>query len=336
MNKYSSAWTMTNLIILFTNHGVALILLIVYDMGVHSLFYAELISYLVYTIISIYILSSYFRFSFTPRAIDDIIHIGLFAVPQNLFGLIQRNISKYMLQIFMPVNALGLYTRSEIIHIGFKSFSKSFNNAVSPKYIENKKKNGEDSSIHHTMIYWLFFLSTIQLFFILFLMDIFKLVKVNEAFWDCAIYAPILGMVIIISSYNLPYNNNILVSKKTYLYTIRAIIGGILMIILAYYLIPKIGIIGAIIPILVSSFIHMFTEYFFSEHYLNNKTVINLRIYFLVLIFLFIVITLPFLGFTFTLISKCFIFSTYLLFLAVYEKRYLYGKVFHSINSFSV
>ena len=81
---------------------------------------------------------------------------------------------------------------------------------------------------------------------ILFLEDIFKFVHVDEEFWVCAKYAPMFGYNVLISGFTILYTQSILVSKKTYIFTINALLSFILSVVLNILLVPEYGIMGAI------------------------------------------------------------------------------------------
>ena len=160
------------------------------------------------------------------------------------------------------------------------------------------------------MLYWLFTLSLI-IIFPLFMVDVFKLIGITEEFMICAKYAPLYSLNVLITSYALMHGNNILISKSTYLYTIRSFISGLINIILNVTLIPNYGILGAIAASLVSALVFFIIEYYFSEKYLGFNTDVTIFPFLLLITVIIFIFYLVFNNFIVSLILKSILFFSF-------------------------
>ena len=269
----------------FINSGVSLLLIIKFDFGLSSLFYGELVRGIFYLIISFVFLKRHLKYGFTYSVFRDIFRIGLPAVPKNLFGQIKTNINKYFLSIYMGVGDLGLFQKSEFIFKALMGFERSFSSTAAPKNIELLTKSKVDLETGKHTVAFMYFISLLLIISIFFMRDVFILLNVNESFLDAAKFAPLFGFSVLFSGFSMMFSNNILVSGKTYFYTIRSIITGIAAIILNIILIPLYGVFGAIYATILCAALSLSIEIFISEVILNHKTKINYWIWIFIIIY---------------------------------------------------
>ena len=319
MDGLAKTYSLITLFSFFCNVSTSLYLLVVKNKGIFSLFYGDLIASILFLFFSFFLLRHKIVFKFQKEAVRDIIKIGIPAVPKSLFAQIQQNIDRYFLQLFLPVAELGLYSKSQFLKQGFNNTYTALSNAFSPSYLKNMSEDGKDESGRKIMVCWLFLISCMLLFFILFMPDIFKTMRVNRSFWICAKYAPLLSFQAIINSYGMLYSNNILLSRKTYLFTVRSIIAGIVNIILNLLLIPRIGVPGAILASLISHSFIIVLGYYFSERLLSYRTELNLLVYLLVLFFLFMVYASIYYNYINSVHAKISIMIIYLILLVCFD-----------------
>ena len=228
----------------------------------------------------------------------------------------------------------GIYQKSLLVHGGYKKLYKSYSNTVSPDYIKDiseNKSNTSNSAIYS--LYWIVFISSIQLLTTLFLLDAFKFIGVNKSFWDSAVYAPLLGFQIIFMSATAFYDNNILVSKRTYYYLIRTAISGIGATVLSLFLIPSFQILGAMCSILFGGFLFFLTEYYFSEIKLGYITRTNLPFNIIIIIFLLAIFFLSYEGYISSYLIKLLIILLYSLLILFLDVFFLSSHLVKYIKS---
>lgn len=323
MGKKSKNYSIVYLIQYFITIFISLFYLVYIKKGIISLFYGELVGVFFFQLISFYLFRENIVFQFNRNVVKDIFKIGIPAMPKSLFENVQMNIDKYILQMYLPISELGLFSKSQFLYNGFSGLNKAFSNAYSPDYIKNITEKKTDTTTNMVMLYWLFLISSILVFSILFLMDLFSIIGVNESFWVCAKYAPFYALNVVITSYALMYGNNILISEKTYLFTLRSITCGIINIVANLLLIPRLGISGAIIATLISGFSFFIIEYYFSEKLLLFKTDVKLWIYFLIIAILFIIYLLIYFDILISPYYRVAIMASYISFLFIVD-HYLF------------
>ena len=307
----------------FINVATSLFLLISYKMGIASLFYGELAGAIIFISLSIVFLKEHIILRFDIHAIKDVIKIGLPSVPKNIIGQIQQNINKYFIQMYMTPFDLGIFQKSDFLYGGFRGLHKAIGNTIAPNNLKKITLKEEDSETGRIIIRFLYFLSVLVLATTFYLEDIFRLMGVNEAFWICAKYAPLYGYNILISSFVIMFNHNILVSKKTYLFVISTIIALGVSVIANIILIPKYGIIGGIFSVTIVSLFTVFLAIIFSERLLKYKTKINYWIWIAILVSVLLIYSLNYNGHFKTFGFKTFILIFYMLIIMSIDKYFV-------------
>lgn len=254
---------------------VSLLLLLYFKAGLISLFVGDLIGGIFSTAFATFLLRKYLSIKFSKIAILDIIKIGLPAVPKNLFGKLQLNINKYILSIYMAPSELGLFQKSTFVNSGFTNIQRSVGNTISPNNLKKITNKQLDLDTGKKILMLIYFLAISYVFSILFLTDILKLIGVHKDFWICGKYASFYSISVLFSSFSIIFVNNILISGKTYLFTIRSIIAGVFNIVFTVLLVKQFGITGLIISSIISSLVSLGLEIYFSESLLKYKSKIS-------------------------------------------------------------
>ena len=259
-------------------------MMIILKKGIFSLFYGEILGSFIFLLLSIIYLKKYLTMKFSKQVFKDILKIGLPAVPKRFFSQIQLNINKYFIQLYLPIGQLGLFQKSEFLYNGFIGLQKSFGNTISPDNLKLLVKKEKDLVSGNLSIIFIYLISIILVFCIFFLKQVFVIIRVNESFLPIANYAPLFAINIIITGYANMFVNNILISEKTYYLTLRTILAGMLNIVANIIFIPKFGIIGGIIAVIIGSSISIIIEIYVSEIILLSRTKINYWIWLSILI----------------------------------------------------
>lgn len=325
LQKSSKRYSSLVLLKYFSNIIVSLSLLILFNSGIISLFYGELIGAIVFQLMSAIHFRHDFTLQFDKRVLKDLLAIGVPAMPKSLFQTVQLNIDKYILQLFMPISDIGIFTKSQFVHKAASGLNKAFSNAYSPTYLRAMTENNKDYTARELMSYWLLLISLSITFSMLFLVDIFRIIHVNPEFWICAKYAPFYAINILITSYALMYGNNILLSGKTYYFTIRSVVCGIVNITANIILIPIYGITGAILATIISGVTFFIIELYISEVYLNYRTQINLTLYAVALSIISIIYFMIYHDYLITFTSKTIVMGVVIVLATAYEINYLSG-----------
>lgn len=283
MEKNATTYSFVFIFAYIVNIIVATVSLVVFDKGISSIFYGEILQGLVFSLIGFIVLRKHFSIGFVSSVFSDLVRIGLPAMPKSAFSQIQHKIDQYIMQIFLPIGLLGIYSRSQFIKSGMDGMNRNFSRAFSPSYIESIIENKNTNFTRALVSKWVLFLGLVYIFFVLFLPDIFKVMGVNAAFNSMAIIAPTLAFRSVIMSISVMYNNNFLVSEKTYVFALRTFLAAFVGAGLNYILIPSYGVNGAILSAIVSAILVVSVSYIYSEVILNYRTALNYGIYAFVL-----------------------------------------------------
>ncbi len=339
MAKSSSKYSVVQLLLFFVSTISSIVLLIIFNQGLKSLFWGEFLGEFLSTILGLFLLKEYFRFKFSSQAVKDLLTIGLPALPKNIFSQFQQNINKYLVQIFLPVADLGIFYKSEFLRTGFKSAEKAYTNAFAPENIKRLQKLGHDRSIFKIQNIWMNLLAVGIALTTIFMVDIFDLFHINPAFILCAKIAPIFGSTVLLSSYEMVLANNILVAKKTYIFTLRAIITGTSNILLNIVLINLIGLLGAVIASVFTALFSLLIGIYFNNKYVRILDDINLITYFLVFISLLPLFYVFYTDLITSFVLKIIIFFVYLSILAlidIFSNNSFFVSNLRNLKKFSV
>jgi len=307
----------------FFQVGTSLFLLISIKIGIASLFYGELIGAIIFSLLSIVFLKGYITHRLNINVIHDLIKIGLPSIPKLIIDQIQNNINKYFIMIYMSVNDLGIFQKSDFLYGGFKGLNKSMGNAVAPNNLKKITENKEDSETSIIIIQFLYGLSAMVLITTFYLEDIFRLMGVNNAFWVCAKYAPLYGYNILITSFVIMFRHNILISRKTKFFVISAIIGLITSVLSNIIMIPKYGIIGGIFSVILVSLFSVSFTIFVSERLLKYKTIINYQIWIFILLSVLIIYGLNYNGYIESITLKTVVLFIYIIVVIMLDKYFV-------------
>ena len=303
----------------------SLFFLIKIKRGLTSLLYGELVGSLLLLLLSILFLKKYITYKINFNAISDILSIGLPSVPKNIFGQIQANLNKYFIIMYMSTFDLGIFQKSDFLNGVFKGFYLSVGNTIAPNNLKKIAQNKEDYQTVPIIIQFLYILSVMITAAIFFLEDVFILMGVNPEFLICAKYAPLYGYNILITSFIIMFNHNILIAEKTNFFIFSSFIGLVTSVISNVIMIPKYGIIGGILSVILVSFMTVISSIIYSEVFLSYKTKINYGAWILTLISVLFLYILSFNSILDTVALKIITLLLYTIFLVIIDKYFIFA-----------
>ena len=253
----------------------SLFFLIYLKYGIKSLFLGDLLAEIFFASIALIFIKDKLSFKLTKIALFDIIKIGLPAVPKNIFGQIQLNINKYLTAVYLAPADLGIFSKSTFLNSGLTNIQRSFANTISPKNLENLSNNRKDETTGKKVLILIYLISTIYILGIFFMRDFLQIIHVHEKFLICGKYAPFYAFSVLVSSFSVMFVNNILISGKTYYFSIRAVIAAVISLFSGILLVPRYGLNGAIISNIIAAVFSLAIEIIVSERLLSYKTQIS-------------------------------------------------------------
>lgn len=233
---------------------IALGLLLYFNWGLHSIYYAQLISNIVFSLISVYYCRNYLNFSIDTTKINALLKFGLPLMIVALVPALIPSIDKYFIIKFVGFTGLAYYG------IGYRVASllqlpvMGIDTAIGPFFYAIYKEENANSTIDliilgATIIYICFIV--ILMTFSRLLFDI--LAPPEYIIGIYAILPLIFSILLLTLSTSLSFGINL--SNKTYFYTIGYIADLLVTFISLYILTPTYGIVGVSYGILLGKLV---------------------------------------------------------------------------------
>lgn len=178
-----------------------------------------------------------------------------------LFGLVNDISSKYFIERFSSLDNLGIFNLSQQIASIPLVLLSAINMAWLPIFYSEAKKS-IDSNVYALFGKYLFIaMCSVSLIIALFSMELISVISTKN-FHESAIYIPILvlGMVFL-NSYWVLFSNSLSFTKDTVYLPLITFISLCLSIPGNFYLIPKFGLLGASISIILTNVLLNFAAF---------------------------------------------------------------------------
>ncbi|WP_435352569.1 lipopolysaccharide biosynthesis protein [Emticicia sp. SJ17W-69] len=264
--------------IFFVNAFVILIAYFLFNSTINAaqrIFYEALFSLIIILPLYIYFYSNHFEFKLDFKIMSRVFELG---TPMMIGGIIAiaYNISdKYFIQKFIDYSALATYnlTLFLIMPIGLL-FTSFFDSYWVPKFFNDNKKQiniDETNKVTLNLSFVLLLMLPVFLILIYFYLKLTNNpVQLHSIVW-------IFVIIYLSKSFDIFtqfYNNFFIVTEKTYQATLLNFIISVFIIVFNWVLIPKIGIIGAAIVLMLSSLVK-FMLFFINAHKIAAKGLIS-------------------------------------------------------------
>lgn len=264
--------------IFFVNAFVILTAYFLFNSTINAaqrIFYEAIFSLIVIIPLYIYFYSNHFEFKLDFKIMSRVFELG---TPMMIGGIIAiaYNISdKYFIQKFIDYSALATYnlTLFLIMPIGLL-FTSFFDSYWVPKFFNDNKEQiriDETNKVTFTLFIVLLLMLPVFLFFIYFYLKLtHNPIQLHSIVW-------IFIIIYVSRSFDIFtqfYNNFFIVTEKTYKATLLNFIISVFIVVFNLILIPKIGIIGAAIVLMLSSLVK-FMLFFVNAHKIAAKGIIS-------------------------------------------------------------
>jgi O-antigen/teichoic acid export membrane protein len=230
-------------------------------------------------------------------------------LPGSYIFWLNRQIDNIMLISFLGLSGVGLYGAGKRISMVVLIITGIFRSSWGPISMEIMKDQNRNEIYRGTFKYYFGFLFIFVFFLIPFSKELLTLIagsKFNEAY---KVIPWLLGAGVLEGAGNL-MNLGAIISEKTKINAIAAIIGCITNICLAFFLINGFGIIGAGLGVYLSQIISQLILLNWSEKLLHIGFNLKLLLTFLVIHFvfsIFVLISYQFEGFYLSIFLRCFL-----------------------------
>jgi len=240
------------------NAGISIILVVQYEYGWIGRLSGISITTIIMACISIILIykRGYIKFNLNSDHQREILHFGIPVIPHVLAGWATIAIDRLLLSIFLGVSATGIYTVGHQVGMMVSIIAASFSRAYTPhiyKKLETADLNEKRRIVKHT--YYYFFIILLLALFLGVLAYNYLYLFVGLSFVDSSKVVPLVALGSAFTGMYFIVNTYIFYMKKTILLSYSTLIGSFVHVLLSYYLIQNMGIIGAALASAISGFL---------------------------------------------------------------------------------
>ncbi|MCP4605642.1 MAG: oligosaccharide flippase family protein [Proteobacteria bacterium] len=264
------------LLIFVVDISCTLYLLIVHNMGVEAILWANTISSLVALPVFMYFTFKYSTFCLEWKYIKTTLAFSLPFVPATLATATYEHADRYLLQEFLSLHEVGIYTFAQKFLLPLSVIVFAIDKAFMPIYIKAKKQKETSVNLNHTINQLSVFLglATIGLAYFATEIKIFVNVKYAASF-EIISYIAIFWFLRLICFFPSAV---LIYYKKTKYFLLINLIPAVVNIFLNIILIPRWGIEGAIFATITCGVLTLLVSHLFS-HRLESSTFNYLKIF---------------------------------------------------------
>lgn len=264
---FNKLYASNSVINAFLYSGIAIFLLVRYDLKVEGLLIANIVALLV-TGVQLFFRAKLYRYisfpNFSWSHLKRMINYSLPLMPNSLSWWAMSSANRYFIMFFVGVVANGIFAISYKVPTIVTMFVGIFSLAWQEKSIltfDSDERDKYYSDVFKKFLCVLFSISYI----IVATNQLFIKVAVSEQFFEAYRYTPILILSTIFNSIAGFYGTGFLGAKKTKGLLTSSIIGGLTSVILSLLLIPHFGLYGASFSILLGYLVLMCLRVFQSK-----------------------------------------------------------------------
>ena len=249
---------------------ISVILVVQYEMSWQGRMYAIIISGIIFSFVSYYLLYKMLliKFNFSSQVIQRTLKFGIGLIPHSVGGLVVRMSDRLFIVAIVGLNSAGQYAVGvQVASIMFIIIS-TFNQAWSPYLFQNLSAiTDEKKKALVTYSYYVmgaFLLIAIVLNFIA---PLIYSVFINEKFHESIKFIPWMSVGYFFTAVYLTFVDYIFYEKKTHILSIITMFNVILNLLLNYLFIQKYGAIGATYAFAISMFFVMCLTWLLSNKF---------------------------------------------------------------------
>jgi O-antigen/teichoic acid export membrane protein len=252
------------------NIGANVFFLIVMDLGIEGLFYANLCAS---GVVFILLLRTAFRnlsFSFSGKNLKELLLFGLPYIPSNFSFVVMDMVDRPMLERLAGIESAGLFNAGVKLGMFMALFVAAFRFAWNPFFLTTSKQDNAREIYARVLSYLLLACFTVFLAISMFVDDLvrfdgFGFTLIGEEYWSSTVVVPVIMLAYLIYA---AYNNflvGVYLKKKMQYLAYITVTGMIVNVVANYLLIPKLDIMGPAWARLASYSVMAVCLYFVSQ-----------------------------------------------------------------------
>lgn len=233
-----------------------IIFLVVLKIGIYGYFFSIFIANIICILYAFFISNAWKYLTFTSS--NDVLKImlrySLPLIPNSLMWWIMDASDKFIISIFLGINANGIYAVSKKLPTIIDTFHSIFNQAWQISAIqENESKNTVEFTSNTYKVYTILIFSVVS--FIMTFSQIIVKYFLSSSYFQSWKYIPLLLLSVAFSSLSGFLGANYIANEKTEIIFKTTAYGAIINTILNFLLIPIIEINGAALATMISFYI---------------------------------------------------------------------------------
>lgn len=215
-------------------------------LGASGALIARLIAYAVSAIGATVLLLRYAKLHFQPTLARAVLLFGIPLVPSGLFGWMLRLSDRIVMQSYVSLTDIGIYTLGYQLGEVVSMLGTAINSAWSPFYYRTFQKHGEEATVILAPIITYFMLVAIVMGLAVAMLapEIIRLFA-QPAYYTACLVTPWIAASSVIRVFNWITRQGIIYAKKTYWEPVLSLMGGGVNVGLNLLLLPRVGYIAA-------------------------------------------------------------------------------------------
>lgn len=235
-----------------------------FEMGIETLFYALIVTNVTSLIFEFVYVYQFLDFTISKKWMKEIFRVAMHSAPNSLAEMISTMSERIIIQTFVGLAALGIYSHSQQYQSIFKIANGAMSNTMTPTALQVYSKGLNHTPIIKAFESWYGVLACLGVFLALFTDNIINLLT-HGKFVDAIPLVLIWYLLSYTVSHGIPYAQFLMAQKKSYvlMYTqfIPTIFGLVLLIIAVHYS----GIIAAAISVVFTNALIQFSRYIIAK-----------------------------------------------------------------------
>ena len=259
---YETLYYLTNIIF-------NLLFVVIFKFDVIGLVYSTIISGLIFTLYVFF--KKINKIDFKPKitAIKAFLIYSVPLIPFAIVGFFLSEVDKFILNSYYGSEYNGIYYIAFTIAGLFSTFKESTYTSITPWFYEHFEKN--KSKIKEVIFYIFTGIGILCIIISLMSKEVLTVISSNKEFIDAWKYVPFINFGLFIVFIGQILSLPTFYLKKTKYFFATNLGGLISTFFMAFLLIPKFGIYGAIIAKIIGYFIMTIIQYFMSLYYSKFK-----------------------------------------------------------------
>lgn len=301
---------------------LSIILISYIELGILGRFLGVLLTNIIFAIISFRILYKRIVFSYKKSIIAEGLEFSSPLIPAALLGTIYVAVDKILLINYLSLKELGLYTIAASIASVINFISLGYYKAIEPVIFESFNLNSFVQRVNNINKFLLILLIWFGTIFVLFSSEIL-FYFFDEKFYNAHIYIPFFVVALILNAQKRVFGT-VLHAYKITKYDLPIMLLSVLSFLLLFFLlVPKYGVFGALIALIITSVLALIFTIRLVSNYLSlkNYLVISLPCLFLLIMSSYLSQDNLFFNVEYLIVTKIVILLTTSIFLYYYFKR---------------